>query len=461
MRHCKTIRALVPLRGFGCGVLLLLFLASCERNAPRTVEDADAAVASGGAELSSEAAGEVHRIADEDDVSPVADDAPPVGWAGTVRDSAGVQLVMNPARALWGDSDQWRLRETLRIGEVEGVPSLQFGKITGLTMDADGRIYVLDSHYHSVRVFSAEGALLGSYGRRGAGPGEFSALLGGLLIGRGDTVLVPDLLNARINWFADEGRSSGSHPPIDAAGGIHGLAWRLHPNGVLWSELEIPARIPPAVAMDTWLIARDLRGQAIDTLMTYRRSTGSAASDAFTFRLFAPRMVWGIGPDGEMLHAFTTEYRVHVREGNRLVRVISRPVERQAVGRSSTNLLSTRARRVTEVVGLEMQVKLDLSDGLPVITGMLGGPDRTLWVQRGVSSAELPERLRGTEDQLLSIHEFGSRAWDIFDARGRYLGELQMPRGFQLFAIHGTRLLGIWRDELNVEYVKVLSLETV
>jgi len=47
------------------------------------------------------------------------------------------------------------------------------GKPVGLTVDREGNLWVPDTHYHRVIVFSSEGRELKRFGKRGTGPGEF------------------------------------------------------------------------------------------------------------------------------------------------------------------------------------------------------------------------------------------------------------------------------------------------
>jgi DNA-binding beta-propeller fold protein YncE len=57
-----------------------------------------------------------------------------------------------------------------RLGDGPG----EFSRAEGLGIDAQGRIYVADSCNHRVQVFTGEGAFLRLYGKAGSGPGEFS-----------------------------------------------------------------------------------------------------------------------------------------------------------------------------------------------------------------------------------------------------------------------------------------------
>ena len=49
-------------------------------------------------------------------------------------------------------------------------------------------------------------------------------------------------------------------------------------------------------------------------------------------------------------------------------------------------------------------------------------------------------------------------AWTVFDADGRLLAVVAMPDLFRLEAVSGTRIAGVWRDEYDVEHVRVHTL---
>lgn len=77
---------------------------------------------------------------------------------------------------------------------------------TGLAYDAAGaRLYVVDTHAHDIKVFSAEGRLLRTLGRRGEAEGEFNYPTH-LALAKGE-LLVTDTMNSRVQVLAaDSGR---------------------------------------------------------------------------------------------------------------------------------------------------------------------------------------------------------------------------------------------------------------
>lgn len=48
--------------------------------------------------------------------------------------------------------------------------------------------------------------------------------------------------------------------------------------------------------------------------------------------------------------------------------------------------------------------------------------------------------------------------WQIFDPSGRWLGELTLPDGGRITEIGDDYVLGVWRDEAEVETVRLYGL---
>ena len=83
-------------------------------------------------------------------------------------------------------------------------------------------------------------------------------------------------------------------------------------------------------------------------------------------------------------------------------------------------------------------------------------------------SAQLLYRVihaRRLSDGTIAVVNSGSRqvrierVWTVFDARGRFLGDVTMPAGFTPFEIGADYVLGRWMDDLDVEYVHVYALD--
>ncbi|MDX1675503.1 MAG: hypothetical protein R3314_11970 [Longimicrobiales bacterium] len=143
-------------------------------------------------------------------------------WAGTVDTLATGQVVVrNPATGLWPEGAAWRLTEELRIGTVAGDGPDLFGRITSLTVDGAGRVYVLEGQAQEIRVFDGAGAHVRTFGREGGGPGELARGLR-IELGPHGSVWVADPQNNRASVFDTAGRYVEGH---SMAGGFTLLPW--------------------------------------------------------------------------------------------------------------------------------------------------------------------------------------------------------------------------------------------
>jgi len=52
-----------------------------------------------------------------------------------------------------------------------------------------------------------------------------------------------------------------------------------------------------------------------------------------------------------------------------------------------------------------------------------------------------------------------SPEWTVFSHAGVLLGTFTLPDRFEPFQFGGDYVLGVWRDELDVEFVRVYGLE--
>ncbi len=123
------------------------------------------------------------------------------GWKGRIENVGDVVVVKNPKEPLYGP-EAFSLEEDLAIGGDEAEDYL-FATITSIAVDDEGTIFVLDRRDRNVKVFSGDGELITTFGRRGQGPGEFSSPVSISLTSRGE-VMVLDLMR-RLEYFKPNG----------------------------------------------------------------------------------------------------------------------------------------------------------------------------------------------------------------------------------------------------------------
>ena len=134
-------------------------------------------------------------------------DAPARGSSGPIIDTlpSGLRGVTKVPPWLDGSSRGLiQASEELRIGTgLSGGPE-EFGVVSGLEVDGEGRIYVSDFFAHDVRVFHPDGAFSHAFGRKGEGPGELAGPYGLLLDPRA-RIWVREVRNMRFSLFERNG----------------------------------------------------------------------------------------------------------------------------------------------------------------------------------------------------------------------------------------------------------------
>jgi len=383
------------------------------------------------------------------------------GWSGTVEDSAGVQVVRNSLQPIWGEGEAWGFEEVLTIGEAAGDPDYQFGQIAGLDVTSDGRILVLDNLAQHVKVYSAEGFFERTIGQAGSGPGEFGPGAAVLMVGTADTVIVPDAGNQRVNVIL---LGEGEHTsfPLSFEEGIP-MRWQVSNSGVLVVQRRA-LNLPNQEAVDVDLIARQAYdGSIVDTLLTpMRGETFSFGGGLPEFHFFAPEPTWTLLNDGSFVHAMNHEYRINVAgpDGS-VARVITMPDEQVPVSEEDKDIITGLIMRLMGEQGVPPQALEGIEQGIsyedvfPAFTQLRNGPEGSLWVQRiGVPS----DMTADEQENWNPLLDQGSDDWDVFDAEGRFMGFVTMPERFTPFSLKGDLFYGVWRDEVEVQYVKVYRI---
>ena len=373
-------------------------------------------------------------------------------WAGTVYDSAGVTVVANPEAGLWTEATAWRLEEDLRIGVVDGDPMREFGSIAGVAVDVTGRIYVLDAMARQVRIFDADGEFVTAFGQRGSGPGELASP-SAVLLGMGDTILVPDVRNARVQRFLSNGPPAGQLP-MDLTGGIP-VVWHAR-DGLLLEELRPHPSSSNGTAPPALVLLRNSAREVTDTLLRMESSGSFSYRNGMPHMVaFAPEPRWALLEDGRLASGRLSAYRFEIRDpGGRLERVVTKSFQRKPLRDSDRRALRDRIRaaygRERLPADRESMIRtMEFGTHFPTFTSLFGGPHGTLWVQQALQASSFDP-----DDPVeFGIHAFGMPEYDIFDREGRYLGTTTPPTGFDPMMAKGENLYGVQRDDLDVQYV--------
>jgi hypothetical protein len=364
--------------------------------------------------------------------------------AVSVRDSAGIRIVEAAAPA-WPEGGGWRLSAEPRvaIGAAEGAEENQLFRVGGVSRFADGRIAVVNGGSSELRIYSAEGRHLQSIGREGAGPGEFR-FPRTLWLLAGDSLLVVDL--DKLSWFDGAGAFVRSEPLGNprpmlrfADGSYLGMAFA--PG----EDFYAPGQVRPRVSL-----LRSRPAGAPDTLAIL------AGDDAYRLSHDRGISVYAV-PFGLRRALAVHEMSVYTGDGSAFeVAVLD------TAGR--VTLIARRPDTDRTVTPADVRRYGEIRLGaLPA-----AAPDDR--VRRVLREAKVPAT-KPAWDQLVvdaaggawirhfALERDAPATWSVFDAEGRWLGEIGMPVHFEVKEIGADYVLGTWTDELGVEYVRLYDLE--
>lgn len=371
--------------------------------------------------------------------------------APVVRDSAGVTIVENKAPSLGAGAIKISADPVLEIGVLEGDDAYQLNRVVGATRLSDGRYAVANAGTWELRFYDAGGRHLRSVGGEGGGPGEFQYMRS-LWRVAGDTLLVSDLTSRRLSVFDGEGRFVTSYAvPVPSGSLPDGtlVGWRTDQNfdsGSLTSGMLRP---------DQYLVHYTRGDVVLDTLgrlpsteryLHLEMSGGSIGSIEISPPPFGRTTEMVVS--GDRVYAGSAdEYEVGVyRPGvglARLIRVARAPerVTPVVIGALKERQLAAagdaEGRRAVE----QRFTSMEFPEFLPAYAGFRVDSEGVLWVQE--------YRPPGEE---------GSR-WDLFDDEGRWLTTVELPARFRVLEIGSEHLLGVWRDEMDVEYLRVYEVD--
>src|SRR5690606_32467500 len=80
---------------------------------------------------------------------------------------------------------------------------------------------------------------------------------------------------------------------------------------------------------------------------------------------------------------------------------------------------------------------------LPTFDAMLRDATGAIWVRNDVGPI---------------LRDSIPRSWTVFDARGSWLGEVQLPKRVEVQQITRDRIVGVWKDADETEHVRLYRL---
>jgi len=390
-------------------------------------------------------------------------------WDGSVRDSAGIEIVQNYGTPLWADADAWALSEVLRIGVGDGDPNYMFGRIEDVGVLSSGRIVIADGISQNLRFFHSDGRWEKTVGQAGSGPGEYGNVWLTILVGPGDTLLVTDVQNQRANRVAPDGTWLDSWPAYRPEDGWMEKAWDYSSTGRLVSQMyQIPELVGDESSSLDFVVIRDLAGSVGDTVGFMSASLGTQVSGGRTeYHIFAGEPASSLCPDNSLLTGRQDLYEIRRYDPvGALEQVVRLDREVIPVSESDRNTwrqwykdfwMESGYYTPSRVEGLLSAFRFN--ETYPTFRTLNCGPNGSIWIQPWKPVSALIQE--DFPDVFQGIPADAAGHFEVFDRRGRYLGKVSLPPGFFPIGFRDESLFGRWRDSLDVDYVKVLRINGI
>lgn len=348
-----------------------------------------------------------------------------------------------------------RLVEELRIGAAADNADAIFGDIGAIAVLSTGETLVYDAQAVTIRRFGADGAARGVIAREGAGPGEYQHVVGMAVLPR-DELVVHDFGNQRFNVYAADGTvlATWRHPSNVAE-------WRpvhTHADGIyLYDELRSAGASdwrPSLVRLN----ASGLAGDTVALPLVAHDTPGlelRSPTRSFGARIpFYPTAHWTVASNGDIVVADGARYAIDTYRGDRHVLRMSRPVNPVAL--SDAERVAEEARITARFRRLEPSWVWDgprMPATKPPISWLHAAQDGAIWARVAQPGAAIAEAER---DPSARSHVQEPLVFDVFEADGRFRGQVTAPDGLQLapYPVLGSdRVWAVTKDEDGVPYV--------
>jgi hypothetical protein len=387
------------------------------------------------------------------------------GWQAE-RDTVGDTVVVRTVSgSVWGAPA--RLVTRVSVGVAEGDENLMLADLQGLAVAPDGSIY-LSENTPTLKRFGPDGAFIEVIGRVGSGPGEYRRPDGGLAVLPDGRVVIRDPGNGRLSvysaagdplttWRMRTGFSTSRKIYVDSAGALYTLVL-----------------VDPQASVFDWVMGLQRYrsdGTAADTVIApkwnYERAQISGSREgnqSINDVPFAAEAHWTWSPLGYFVGGVSNAYRVTLFRNGAPLRIERQapPVPVQADEAADHRRVATD-NMVRSFPGWVWNGP-DIPATKPPFRAVYAGDDGRIWVLVSQPGAKDPAATPtvGSGDLAYSVATWKEPvAFDVFEADGRYLGQVAAPEGFQNYPEPTFRGDTVWaavEDVDGVRYVQRLEI---
>jgi len=366
----------------------------------------------------------------------------------TMHDSAGVAIVENTA-PVWQKGGGWTLtpKPTTSIGVLDGATEYQLFQVAGAVRLSNGTIVVANGGTDQIRFYDSTGHFLESAGRKGGGPGEFKQM-GTVFRFPGDTVGVADWSLQRMSLFTPGGEFVRSFP-IAAPGGrgfVQPIA--VFSDGSLLAQIQsFGAGGPPksGIHRDSATYVRlDETGAVRDTIGTFLGTEELVIAE--TNMIMMTYLPFGRGSfitahDSSVVFGANDSYAFEwLDRAGHVRRIVRRahtptPLTDADVSKYKEERLADAPDDNQRKFEQRILDKTTFPKTIPAYKSIQTDAAGDVWVQAYTAPGD------------------SSNDWSVFNTDGWLLGTVALPPNFRPNQFGADYVLGIWKDENDVEHV--------
>jgi hypothetical protein len=339
----------------------------------------------------------------------------------------------------------------LALGASDTAAEYEFAGIEGALRLPDGRIVAADAGSREIRFYGADGGFLGATGGRGEAPGEYE-LIDDIGYGPGDSIWVYDFGLRRFTVLTDSGRLVRTMmlgPELSNVGAVGRLADGSFVVREYWSSRDDAAEPRAGLTREPAAVARySMDGSRLDTIGLFPAREVFIGSEAGRAVMAAP------------LFARTLSVAV---SGERVV--IGDPVTFEF----SLYTPAGHLRRLVRIRDLDLHVRPEDVEAEIEARLAMEPPDRRPMMRAHLEAMDVPEtrpaygRLLADREGHVWVADYTTAAseprdWRVFNREGRLLGRVTLPDRFRALDIGAEWIVGVWRDEEDVETVRVYRI---
>ena len=403
--------------------------------------------------------------------------------AFTVTDSAGVRMVVNSGQQ-WGEGEGWQVtaEPVVTLGVRDYPVEQQFERLGEATRLSDGTIVILELRNMELRAFDASGTLLWTAGGIGDGPGEtrpYPDTRGVLTRLPGDTL---QLQNGQDRVRYTPAGDVHEHRKVDYArfrrwGRIFLQYCPFEPyflqDQIVVCHTVMPDPRPDIFTREQTIMRTTWNLEGLDTLGAFFETAWTVDDNRWRTPIRSPLGLKGIyrvtgRPRPTLLFARNDNYRIEFWDiaAGSLTMVVERQTSRRARTAEEADFRvkwSVPAGLGADRSGRDPHDdRWSALDSLSIAEGFLLDELGYLWVRRGPSPTE------GDEGMLREITTPDGEEWairvssglhDVFRPDGVYLGTVKLPTDLMITEIGADYILGIVRDEVDIQYVWMYGLD--